>query len=48
MILVATTAALNLVKSLCDSGIRDEAVLQEVANTPRELFIDATLWHKAY
>lgn len=45
---VATTAALNLAKSLCDLGIKDEAVLQAVANTPRELFLDAALEHKAY
>ncbi|ACA87613.1 protein-L-isoaspartate(D-aspartate) O-methyltransferase [Shewanella woodyi] len=45
---VATTAALNLAKSLRDAGIRDEAVLQAVANTPRELFLDAALGHKAY
>ncbi|MBW8185538.1 protein-L-isoaspartate(D-aspartate) O-methyltransferase [Shewanella nanhaiensis] len=45
---VATTAALNLAKSLRDAGIRDESVLQAVANTPRELFLDAALGHKAY
>ncbi|WP_065187942.1 protein-L-isoaspartate(D-aspartate) O-methyltransferase [Shewanella woodyi] len=45
---VATTAALNLAKSLRDAGIKDEAVLQAVANTPRELFLDAALGHKAY
>jgi protein-L-isoaspartate(D-aspartate) O-methyltransferase len=45
---VATTAALNLAKSLRESGISHEGVLQAVANTPRELFLDAALGHKAY
>lgn len=45
---VATTAALNLARSLRESGIRNEGVLKAVANTPRELFLDAALGHKAY
>ncbi|NRD74875.1 protein-L-isoaspartate(D-aspartate) O-methyltransferase [Shewanella sp. VB17] len=45
---VATTAALNLAKNLRDLGLKDETVLQAVANTPRELFLDAALEHKAY
>jgi protein-L-isoaspartate(D-aspartate) O-methyltransferase len=45
---VATTAALNLARSLRESGISNEAVLQAVGNTPRELFLDAALEHKAY
>ncbi|MEC4728459.1 protein-L-isoaspartate(D-aspartate) O-methyltransferase [Shewanella sp. D64] len=45
---VATTAALNLARSLRESGIRNEGVLEAVANTPRELFLDAALGHKAY
>ncbi|SQH77796.1 L-isoaspartate protein carboxylmethyltransferase type II [Shewanella benthica] len=45
---VATTLALNLAKSLHDSGIESEKVLQALVNTPRELFLDAALGHKAY
>ncbi|EDQ01247.1 protein-L-isoaspartate(D-aspartate) O-methyltransferase [Shewanella benthica] len=45
---VVTTLALNLAKSLHDSGIESEKVLQALVNTPRELFIDAALGHKAY
>ncbi|ABZ75797.1 protein-L-isoaspartate O-methyltransferase [Shewanella halifaxensis HAW-EB4] len=45
---VASTSALNLARSLYEAGIRNEAVLQAVANTPREQFLDAALGHKAY
>ncbi|QFU23839.1 protein-L-isoaspartate(D-aspartate) O-methyltransferase [Shewanella eurypsychrophilus] len=45
---VATTLALNLARSLHESGIKSEAVLQAVASTPRESFLDAALGHKAY
>ncbi|MPY22581.1 protein-L-isoaspartate(D-aspartate) O-methyltransferase [Shewanella psychropiezotolerans] len=45
---VATTSALNLARSLHESGIESEKVLQALANTPRELFLDAALGHKAY
>lgn len=45
---VASTAALKLAKSLRGSGISHEGVLLAVANTPRELFLDAALGHKAY
>ena len=45
---VATTAALNLARSLHESGIESEKVLQALAKTPRELFLDAALGHKAY
>ncbi|GIU09386.1 MULTISPECIES: protein-L-isoaspartate(D-aspartate) O-methyltransferase [unclassified Shewanella] len=45
---VASTSALNLARSLYEAGIRNEAVLRAVANTPRERFLDAALGHKAY
>ncbi|MCL1061232.1 protein-L-isoaspartate(D-aspartate) O-methyltransferase [Shewanella benthica] len=45
---VATTSALNLARSLHESGIESEKVLQVLAKTPRELFLDAALGHKAY
>ncbi|GIU33760.1 protein-L-isoaspartate(D-aspartate) O-methyltransferase [Shewanella schlegeliana] len=45
---VASTSALNLARSLYEAGIRNEAVLQAVANTPREQFLDPALGHKAY
>ncbi len=45
---VATTLALNLARNLHDSGIKSEKVLQAVASTPREIFLDAALGHKAY
>ena len=43
-----STVAMNLAKKLYEAGIRDSAVLQAIANTPRELFLDAALAHKAY
>lgn len=45
---VATTSALNLARSLHESGIQSDRVLKAVANTPRETFLDAALGHKAY
>ena len=45
---VATPSALNLARSLHESGIESEKVLQALAQTPRELFLDAALGHKAY
>ncbi|GGB56001.1 protein-L-isoaspartate O-methyltransferase [Shewanella inventionis] len=45
---VASTSAINLAKKLSDAGIRHPAVLHAVANTPRELFLDDALAHKAY
>ncbi|QYJ85156.1 protein-L-isoaspartate(D-aspartate) O-methyltransferase [Shewanella mesophila] len=45
---VATTSALNLARSLQGSGIANVDVLSAVAKTPRELFLDAALGHKAY
>lgn len=44
----STTAATNLARKLHDAGIRDNRVLNAVAQTPRELFLDAALAHKAY
>ncbi|MBT1443373.1 protein-L-isoaspartate(D-aspartate) O-methyltransferase [Shewanella sp. JM162201] len=43
-----STVAINLAKKLHEAGIRDNAVLQAIANTPRELFLDPALAHKAY
>ncbi|MCL1112439.1 MULTISPECIES: protein-L-isoaspartate(D-aspartate) O-methyltransferase [Shewanella] len=45
---VALTSAMNLAKKLSDAGIRHPSVLHAVANTPRELFLDDALAHKAY
>ena len=45
---VAATAALNLTKKLEHAGISHARVLQVVANTPREIFLDGALAHKAY
>lgn len=45
---VATTSALNLARSLQGAGIANADVLSAVAKTPRELFLDAALGHKAY
>ncbi|WOT06141.1 protein-L-isoaspartate(D-aspartate) O-methyltransferase [Shewanella youngdeokensis] len=45
---LASTSALNLARSLHDAGINDRAVLEAVAHTPREQFLDAALGHKAY
>ncbi|GGZ32400.1 MULTISPECIES: protein-L-isoaspartate(D-aspartate) O-methyltransferase [Shewanella] len=45
---VASTSALNLTKKLQEAGIRHPGLLQVVAKTPRELFLDGALAHKAY
>tara|TARA_R110001583_G_scaffold73679_1_gene204943 strand:- start:1032 stop:1682 length:651 start_codon:yes stop_codon:yes gene_type:complete len=45
---VASTSALNLAKKLAEAGIKDPAVLHAVATTPREMFLDGALAHKAY
>jgi protein-L-isoaspartate(D-aspartate) O-methyltransferase len=45
---VATRSALNLARSLQGAGIGNADVLSAVAKTPRELFLDAALGHKAY
>jgi len=45
---VATRSALNLARSLFDAGIKNEHVLKALSNTPREMFLDAALGHKAY
>lgn len=45
---VATASALNLANALRGAGIGNQAVLSVVAKTPRELFLDAALGHKAY
>ena len=45
---VSSVRAVNLTKKLTEIGIRDQAVLNAVANTPRELFLDGALAHKAY
>jgi protein-L-isoaspartate(D-aspartate) O-methyltransferase len=43
-----STLALNLARKLYETGIRSQSVLSAVANTPRELFLDDALAHKAY
>lgn len=48
MIGAASTQAHNLAKKLYEAGIREQSVLNAVANTPREQFLDAALAHKAY
>ncbi|WP_447078875.1 protein-L-isoaspartate(D-aspartate) O-methyltransferase [Shewanella algae] len=45
---VASTSALNLTRKLQEAGIRHSGLLQVVAKTPRELFLDGALAHKAY
>lgn len=45
---VASTSALNLTRKLQEAGIRHPGLLQVVAKTPRELFLDGALAHKAY
>ncbi|MGI2259131.1 protein-L-isoaspartate(D-aspartate) O-methyltransferase [Shewanella sp. GXUN23E] len=44
----STTAAQNLARKLNEAGIRDHRVLEAVARTPREIFLDGALAHKAY
>ena len=48
MTAAASTLALNLARKLYETGIRSQSVLSAVANTPRELFLDNALAHKAY
>lgn len=38
----------RLVQRLRESGIKDDAVLNVIAKTPRHLFVDEALAHKAY
>lgn len=38
----------NLAQLLYQEGIREQKVLQAIANTPRELFLPEALQHKAY
>lgn len=38
----------RLVQRLRDSGIKDDAVLEVIASTPRHFFIDEALAHRAY
>lgn len=45
---IALTSAVNLAKKLHDTGIRNQAVLKAMSQTPRELFLDNALAHKAY
>lgn len=45
---IASTSAVNLAKKLHDTGIRHQAVLKAISQTPRELFLDNALAHKAY
>ncbi|WP_394200284.1 protein-L-isoaspartate(D-aspartate) O-methyltransferase [Shewanella waksmanii] len=45
---VATASALNLAKRLAEAGIVNQSVLTAVSRTPRELFLDPALGHKAY
>ncbi|MGL4712378.1 MAG: protein-L-isoaspartate(D-aspartate) O-methyltransferase [Shewanella sp.] len=40
--------AMNLAKKLHDAGIRHQAVLKAISHTPREIFLDNALAHKAY
>jgi protein-L-isoaspartate(D-aspartate) O-methyltransferase len=47
MTAAASTLALNLARKLFETGIRSQSVLSAVANTPRELFLDNALAHKA-
>ncbi|MCL1077794.1 protein-L-isoaspartate(D-aspartate) O-methyltransferase [Parashewanella spongiae] len=43
-----TAATTNLARKLTELGIQNPKVLQVVANTPREHFLDPALAHKAY
>ncbi|WP_417761004.1 protein-L-isoaspartate(D-aspartate) O-methyltransferase [Shewanella sp.] len=46
--MASASAAVQLSQRLAQSGIRNPEVLQVIAQTPRELFIDGALTHKAY
>jgi len=45
---LSRAVAINLAKRLQEAGISSQRVLEAIANTPRELFLDAALAHKAY
>lgn len=45
---MASAAAKNLVVKLQEAGVVNPAVLEAVANTPRDIFLDGALAHKAY
>ncbi|GGI68636.1 protein-L-isoaspartate(D-aspartate) O-methyltransferase [Shewanella gelidii] len=45
---VASTSARNMALKLSEAGILSAEVLKAVSETPRELFLDAALAHKAY
>jgi protein-L-isoaspartate(D-aspartate) O-methyltransferase len=45
---VSSARAINLAKKLAESGIKSPEIIDAVANTPRELFLDNALAHKAY
>lgn len=45
---MASTAAKNLVAKLQEAGVVNPNVLEAVATTPRDLFLDPALAHKAY
>ncbi|QSX39840.1 protein-L-isoaspartate(D-aspartate) O-methyltransferase [Shewanella cyperi] len=45
---LSRAVAINLAKRLQEAGISSPRVLEAIANTPRELFLDAALAHKAY
>ncbi|TCN88058.1 protein-L-isoaspartate(D-aspartate) O-methyltransferase [Shewanella fodinae] len=44
----SASAALQLTRKLSEAGISHPGVLQALAATPRELFVDGALAHKAY
>jgi protein-L-isoaspartate(D-aspartate) O-methyltransferase len=44
----SASAALQLTRKLSEAGISHPSVLQALAATPRELFVDGALAHKAY
>ncbi|KFZ38234.1 protein-L-isoaspartate O-methyltransferase [Shewanella mangrovi] len=46
--MASASAAIQLSQRLAQSGITDPDVLRVIAQTPRELFLDGALTHKAY
>ncbi|MCD8475777.1 MAG: protein-L-isoaspartate(D-aspartate) O-methyltransferase [Shewanella sp.] len=46
--MASASAALQLSRKLSEAGISHPGVLQALAATPRELFVDGALAHKAY
>ncbi|QSX34771.1 protein-L-isoaspartate(D-aspartate) O-methyltransferase [Shewanella avicenniae] len=46
--MASASAAMQLAQRLAQSGITDPEVLRVIAQTPRELFLDGALTHKAY